>query len=236
MVAAKTQDEEIRILHVEIEKESSEKSLGKMEMDDDDDEDEASLVLSKSVSFFPGVSVREVLHVNDYTDDEMILTWYRGEDYQKIKMSFYHVVQKISSGCWRGDTDQETSRGLEYRHMEGSNRRKTNKLNGLMAVLDEQERQWKEGFEDDESIRAVYHMVTVDCAQSAYLMGINDEQDVQNIWGEEKNESTIPPETEGRRESSGKARLREIMRRMNSQKNVRAPANPNQLVDVELQE
>mmetsp|Transcript_7934 Transcript_7934/g.12152 ORF Transcript_7934/g.12152 Transcript_7934/m.12152 type:complete len:227 (-) Transcript_7934:1985-2665(-) len=226
MVAAKQQDE-VNLLHVQTETETSE-ALRKMEIDE-----ENSLAISKSVSFFPGVSVREVLHVNDYTDEEMILTWYRGEDYQKIKMSFYHVVQKISSGCWRGDTDQETSRGLEYRHIEGSNRRKTNKLNGLMAVLDEQDRQWRDGLEDDESIASVYLTVTADCAQSAHELGIRDEQDVQAIWGDDKNESAVNT-TETKKESSGKARLREIMRRMNSQKNIRVPANQNQLVDVEF--
>lgn len=226
MVAAKQQDE-VNLLHVQTETETSE-ALRKMEIDEED-----SVVISKSVSFFPGVSVREVLHVNDYTDEEMILTWYRGEDYQKIKMSFYHVVQKISSGCWLGDTDQETSRGLEYRHIEGSNRRKTNKLNGLMAVLDEQEKQWRDGLEDDESIASVYLKVTADCAQSAHELGKRDEQDVHAIWGDDKNESAVNT-IETKKESSGKARLREIMRRMNSQKNIRVPANPNQLVDVEF--
>jgi len=146
---------------------------------------------SKSVRFFPEVIVREVLHVNEFTDEEVYLSWYRRSDFQRMKKSFVHIIQKLTNGCWPGDTEHETARGLEHRTREGSTKRKLRKLKGLMAVLDEQERQWMERTKDVEKIARGYMRVTVTASHSARVVAQKDRQEVHFLWQdiEEKNQS-----------------------------------------------
>mmetsp|Transcript_4318 Transcript_4318/g.4761 ORF Transcript_4318/g.4761 Transcript_4318/m.4761 type:complete len:270 (+) Transcript_4318:147-956(+) len=137
---------------------------------------------SKSVRFFPHVTVREVLHVNEYTDEEVYLSWYRRSDFQKMKQSFILIIQKLENGCWPGDTLHETARGLEHRTREGSQRRKLRKLKGLMAVLDEQERQWMERTKDVEKISRSYMRFTVTAIHAARVIAQKDRQEVHFLW------------------------------------------------------
>lgn len=136
----------------------------------------------RRITFYPGVSVRECLHINDFTDEEVFNAWYKRSDFSRIKQSFQIIVQKLASGTYKGDTDHETCRGLEYRHREGAMKRKANKLNGLMAVLDEQERQWTRGYDDDVAISDAIVAVSLKCSFSARMMAAKDEAEVRALW------------------------------------------------------
>ena len=133
------------------------------------------------ISFNPRVAVKETIHRNDFSPEEISRSWYKKEDFQKMKLAFTHVVQLFAAGRYPGDNDQMTLRGLEYRHREGALRRKTNKLNALYAVLDEQERQWRDGFESDEKIRAIYLTHSTHCSHAAHVMGKQDEAECLRI-------------------------------------------------------
>ena len=138
---------------------------------------------SKSVSWYPGVSVRECLHINNFTDDEVDRAWYKRQDFTAMKQSFQSIVRRLGNGSWEGDSDTETARGLEYRHREGAMKRKVNKLNGLMAVLDEQERQWQNGIEhNDVAISDAYVSINLKCSFSARMMGMKDEVECEHLW------------------------------------------------------
>jgi len=68
-------------------------------------------------------------------------------------------------------------RGLEYRTREGARRRQTNKITAITAVLDEQDRQIYEGIWDPEALADVYRQNSAHCIDSAFLLGLRDEQD-----------------------------------------------------------
>lgn len=136
----------------------------------------------RRITFYPGVSVRECLHINDFTDEEVFNAWYKRSDFSRIKQTFQIIVQKLASGTYTGDTDHETCRGLEYRHREGAMKRKANKLNGLMAVLDEQERQWTRGYDDDVAISDAIVAVSLKCSFSARMVAAKDEAEVRAMW------------------------------------------------------
>jgi hypothetical protein len=87
----------------------------------------------------------------------------------------------MASGKYPGDSDEMTSRGLEYRYREGALRRKANKLNALYAVLDEQERQWNRGTGTDEDLREAYLRNSEFCRDAARAMGMQDEQECKRI-------------------------------------------------------
>lgn len=136
----------------------------------------------RGITFYPGVSVRECLHINDFTDEEIFNAWYKRGDFARIKQSFGPIVQKLTNGTWNGDTDQETARGLEFRFRDGAMKRKANKLNGLMAVLDEQERQWTRGYDNDEAISDAYVAVSLKCSFSARMLAAKDEAEMRILW------------------------------------------------------
>ena len=134
-----------------------------------------------TIRFNVRVAVKETIHRLDYTADELASSWYRKADFQKMKQAFTHVVHLFAAGRYPGDDDEMTIRGLEYRHREGAIRRKSNKLNALYAVLDEQERQWRGGYDSDQDIRAAYLVNSTHCSQAAHVMGKQDEVECMRI-------------------------------------------------------
>jgi hypothetical protein len=135
------------------------------------------------VRFNGRVAVKETIHRNDYTDEELFYTWFRKSDFTKMKLNFQFTVQLLSANRYPGDSDEMTSRGLEYRHRAGATKRKTNKLNALYAVLDEQERQWQEGYENDDELSHVYITNNLHCRNAAQFMGQKDQDACQQING-----------------------------------------------------
>mmetsp|Transcript_21704 Transcript_21704/g.31160 ORF Transcript_21704/g.31160 Transcript_21704/m.31160 type:complete len:239 (+) Transcript_21704:69-785(+) len=135
----------------------------------------------RHITFYGQVRVFETIHRDEYTEEELELTWYKKRDFTMIKAMFAGTVQQLANGTFQGDTDAESSRGLEYRHREGAMKRKTNKLNALYAVLDEQERQWRKGYENDEELAAVFIKCNLHCRKAALEMGLRDEMVCRNI-------------------------------------------------------
>lgn len=135
------------------------------------------------ITFNVRVAVKETIHRDDYTAEELFYTWYRKNDFSKMKQNFAYTVQLLAANRYQGDTDEMTSRGLEYRFREGATKRKANKLNALYAVLDEQERQWQEGYENDVELSHVYIQNNVHCRTAAHIMGQKDEEMCKEING-----------------------------------------------------
>lgn len=132
----------------------------------------------RRVVFNRDVYVQETIHVNDYTDDELDDTWYTRQDFKDQKAEFAVTVRLIATERYTGDDDFHCARGLEYRHREGAKARQTNKLKGLMSVLEEQERQQIAGEENDEMIALAYTHANFKCRHAAHAMGLYDEDEV----------------------------------------------------------
>lgn len=245
MVAVPTGEQEGSKLHkasLEAEIEKAPTSALKMSTNNtgDDSSREARRPKAKSVTFYPGVSVRECLHINNFTDEEILNAWYKKHDFQRIKMAFVHTVQQVANGTWPGDTEHDTARGLEFRHREGAMKRKVNKLNGLMAVLDEQERQWQGGYDDDEAIASAYIAISAKALVAVRLLAARDEADVREIWADDIDTvsskfSTISVDASAKRPGSSldhderkkKTRLKQFMKKIqNVQRATQANASP----------
>lgn len=221
-------DHQARLLFSTAEREKSSGTEMQEHASSVDSDNKARIPKSRTVSFFPGVSVRECLHINNYTDAEVQNTWYKKHDFSRIKTSFIYIVQKLSDGSWEGDTEHETARGLEYRTREGSTKRKVNKLNGLMVVLDEQESQWLQGTHDDEAIAAAYIAVSSKSLEAVHLLAIRDQKEVMEMWADDvdfvaKKLSAVDVGSSGKRiynspeqkERKKKVRLKQFMRKIN---------------------
>jgi hypothetical protein len=202
----------------------------------------------KQLRFYNGVCVRECLHISSFTEEEKHNSWYKKSDLHRIKSSFNNIVRDLSNGTWQGDTAEETSRGLEHRTQEGSLKRKANKLNSLMAVLDDQDRHVNNIDRKyvDETIAAAYMVVASKSLLEARLLAARDEIDVQELWADDLDmvsdklskldmrkeslpvEGTKPltcgakrpiQETPDKNEQSKKIRLRALMKRIQTVSN-----------------
>ncbi|KAI2488961.1 hypothetical protein MHU86_26015 [Fragilaria crotonensis] len=110
----------------------------------------------RRVNFNNQVMVRTIGHVNDLSEAEIRRTWYQKEEYRQIRSSLSVTVRKITSGKYDGDTDSHCARGLEFRTPYGAQLRRKNKLDALIAVLDEQDRQMDDNDLDDEALARLY--------------------------------------------------------------------------------
>jgi hypothetical protein len=132
----------------------------------------------RRVTFNTRVSVRPMIHVNDISDEVIRDVWFCSDDFTNMKKGFARTVKLISFGVYQGDDDEHCARGLEYRIRAGALARRENKLSGLEAVLDEQDRQEVScGVVNDELIRRAFLNVNFQCRLSALERGIKDQDE-----------------------------------------------------------
>lgn len=77
--------------------------------------------------------------------------------------------------------EEETARGLEFYSIEGSRRRKLNRIKAVIAVLREQKRQQESTdavSSSDELIERACLEVSGHCQEEAYIQGVKDEEEV----------------------------------------------------------
>ena len=72
-----------------------------------------------------------------------------------------------------------TTRGLECRTREGSNRRRFNKITSINAVLDEQDLQFKREKCDPNALRRVYLVHSQRCQTESQLLAKGDESEAR---------------------------------------------------------
>jgi hypothetical protein len=151
-----------------------------------------SISLVKSVHFAEHNEVFEITHLDDIPSSVVADVWYDGAEYSEIKKSYQLTIFLMESGEKLTGEDH-TSRGLEYRTQEGAWARYENKRDAYNAVLDEQDRQWKEDIDDWDTISSVYLEHSTKCLKAAYERGVSDQkeivdyiQDVQKSSSEKK--------------------------------------------------
>jgi hypothetical protein len=133
--------------------------------------------LSKSISFADQNEVFEILHLNDIPPDAVADIWYDPSEYAQIKKDYQLTIFLMESGE-KLTGEEHTSRGLEYRTQEGAWARYENKRDAYNAVLDEQDRQWKEDIDDWDIISRVYLEHSSKCLKAAYERGVGDEKEI----------------------------------------------------------
>lgn len=147
---------------------------------------ELSSVSSKSIvqkRFQFSLSSNEIYripHLDDLSDEEVTATWYAKPDYEKIKMSMIPLIRKMMKSETVEESNRQTIRGLEYRTREGAIRRQHNKVEGISAVLAEQDRQRQvDGKGNDELLSQVYSEVNCHCQVEAHQLALGDVKPAQ---------------------------------------------------------
>jgi hypothetical protein len=125
----------------------------------------------RSITFYPLATVHTVLHINDYSEEEIASARYDKDELATMKMT--DVINTLSM-MKRGMKIHEEGRwycrrGLESLTREGSTRRRANMTNAWNAVLDEQDLQWGKDICDPQAIADAYYGVSRDCHDAAVM-------------------------------------------------------------------
>lgn len=135
----------------------------------------ASVVVKKAVRFYEVVSIRSTTHYRDMTSHEIASAWFSRSEMNEIKRNMAIEIKHMTLGK---PFPEGTTRGLEFRTREGSNRRKANKLNSIHAVLDEQDVQLMRGECSPEALRSVYLEHSLKCLSESQSLAKDDEIEV----------------------------------------------------------
>jgi len=127
-------------------------------------------------------------HLNEYTDEEIAAVWFDPHEYAMMKNEYKDTVFLMECGQVL-DEVEHTGRGLEYRTQDGAWARYENKRDAYNAVLDEQDIQWKEDYDDDEALRRVYLNHSTKCSEAAHKLAMRDARDAEAIFAEAGEES-----------------------------------------------
>ena len=144
---------------------------------------------TRVVSFKPTVVVhRKGLNLNDYTDEEIASSWYTWEEQEEMGKDIQRTVTLLdqqlssSSATTAFSTNQEESithcsRGVESWTRTGAREKFGRRQVARTAVLETQE-VYQGEVDKDVRIAQVYSKHTKTSIRSAYVRGIQDEDDV----------------------------------------------------------
>jgi hypothetical protein len=130
------------------------------------------------VSFYEFVMVHPHLHLNEYSENEVKMTWYNSNDAAVILKDCEQTIKAMVS-CTSDKDIEYCPRGLEYKTASGAQLRLRNRFNAWDAVLDEQDRQFQEGADNTERIGQVYRNCGFGSVQAAHLMALCDERSIR---------------------------------------------------------
>lgn len=147
--------------------------------------------IKRNVQFYEIVSIRSTTHINDMSDEEVANAWFSRREMMTIKRALATEVKYMmcnSNNKDAGETETTTTRGLEFRTKDGSALRRSNKLDSIHAVLDEQDLQHMRGINDDpEGLRKVYTSHSRRCLAASQALGRADQEVMERLQKEEQS-------------------------------------------------
>ena len=132
-----------------------------------------SVLPLKRVGFRESVAVRQVIHIDDYSDEEIAACWYDRLEFKVIKEEVQFVAKLLKEG--RVQVDHPCVRGFEHKCPVTGPQKRAVRDAGIDAVLDEQDYQDDNGLCDQLYIARAYTAVTSEVADEAYQQGLRDQ-------------------------------------------------------------
>jgi hypothetical protein len=138
----------------------------------------------RRVTFSDSVEIKEVMHLKDLSEDDIVSAWWTPNDYVFIKRMFKITVQIMMQGATFADDDDDfCARGLEFRTKSRAQRRHRQKQRVMKAVLRAQDFQRRDGFNDPEYIAELYAQCTEVSIKEAHSLALADRlADQQMDW------------------------------------------------------
>ena len=128
------------------------------------------------VSFTKMVAQYHVLHLNDYTDDEIDACWYERCEMKAMKHEVKRTVKKIVNGTPLNDENDkflgECAIGLEGFTPDGSQIKLSQRRDAIDALLDEQDDQIMYNFSNPQALADAYKEKTFESSIHACVRAI----------------------------------------------------------------
>jgi hypothetical protein len=139
----------------------------------------------RHISFAEYHTIRSTIHIDDYSDDEVLATWYDKTELQGIKTSIKaFLMRERNNDADNNDeadsshTEEPCSRGLEGFTLFGAAQKKRSKADAAMAVFSEQRTQLNYGVVNEDAIAVLYARFTRQCQAVAHCRALQDEMEV----------------------------------------------------------
>jgi hypothetical protein len=137
----------------------------------------------KAVSFSRAVTAYKVIHINDYTEEEIAATWNGRSELMAIKMNILETLSRMKEDSRNTyDSDGYCPRGLEHLTDEGAVNRRRRRETAIDAVLEEQELQYEDNMHDELLIADIYSRHTHFSRTFARVVGLADENASKEIY------------------------------------------------------
>jgi len=145
----------------------------------------------KRVSIDGRVQCRLTISRHDMSPEECNATWYSQEEYTEITESCCKQINKLNRGeLLKGK--KYCARGLEAHTNTRSLAKSMNRSSAYQAVLNEQDRQMKDGILQEEALARVYHAASSSSQLWANVVGLEDQREADNIYNDYSNEELLP--------------------------------------------
>jgi hypothetical protein len=139
----------------------------------------------KNVSFAAAVETYSIIHITDYSSEEVSASWYNREELRNIKAEGKTVANS-------SDSDDHL-RGLEARTPAGARRKRNNRIDARAAVFFEQDIQEEDGYSDPDVIADAYFDCSERCQLEAQMLALRDQKEAMEVYGSLKLSEIYPP-------------------------------------------
>lgn len=171
---------------------------------------------TKKVKFNQRVSICFTIPLHDISPQEVKAAWYTNDELAQVMQSCCKQIQKLDRGKRLKDV-KYCARGLESDTRLASLIKKKNRSLAYKVVLEEQDRQRREGVQEAEYLAYLYHCVTSSCQLWANTVGMTDQRTAEEMILDEQ----ITQESR-------------LSRRMTSDKLMSSPLSPWRIRKIEL--
>jgi hypothetical protein len=124
------------------------------------------------VRFAQSDTVYDGLAMDEYTPEEIGASWFSNVENEAIHQRCKKVIRQMEK---QPNQNKYCSRGLESMTGSRMDLKQQNRLDGVNAVLDLQDAQWKQGYDDQEQIARHYQKVSLQCQIEASCIAELDE-------------------------------------------------------------
>lgn len=133
---------------------------------------------SRKVTFSDDLTIKSISHKDDYTREEKDQLWVSESDYRVMQAERQRIVRAVIFG--RLNPETTTVRGLENILPKSGSQRKEIIATARAAVLKVQSQSKQGGYIDQDSLAAIYDMITRQSKQDAHSRGVADHVEVKD--------------------------------------------------------
>eukprot|EP00980_Cylindrotheca_fusiformis_P002847 scaffold672_cov126-Cylindrotheca_fusiformis.AAC.48 len=128
----------------------------------------------KCVSFDSCCDEFPTISLDDYSDEEHAACFFNDYEYDIMTRECLRIINKMTKGQ-KISSKKDSKRGLERMTPKAQEAKDANKLRAFIAVLETQDRQLAEGYNDPEEIALKYRKACGDrCREYAAKVGARD--------------------------------------------------------------